>query len=58
MPEATTSIGKAIHDLNVFLFEKNKKVMYVVALIVIPALTYVVFNWEAKDKAGEMLGSS
>lgn len=58
MAEGTTSIGKALHNLNVFLFEKNKKVMYVVALILIPALTYFVFNWEAKDKAEDMLGRS
>jgi hypothetical protein len=56
MAEGTTSIGKALHNLNVFLFEKNKKVMYVVALILIPALTFFVFNWEAKDKAPDMLG--
>lgn len=57
MAEGTTSIGKALHELNVFLFEKNKKVMYIVALILIPAVTYFVFNWEAKDKAPEMLGA-
>ena len=56
MAEGTTSIGKALHNLNVFLFEKNKKVMYVVALILIPALTYFVFNWEANDKADDILG--
>jgi hypothetical protein len=56
MAEGTTNIGKALHNLNVFLFEKNKKVMYVVALILIPAVTFFVFNWEAKDKAPDMLG--
>ena len=57
MAEGTTSIGKSLHNLNVFLFEKNKKVMYVVALILIPSITYFVFNWEAKNKAADMLGS-
>ena len=52
-----SSIGRSLHEINVFLFEKNKKAMYLVALIVIPGLTGLVFNSEAKDKAGEMLGS-
>jgi hypothetical protein len=51
-----SSIGTALHEVNVFLFDKNKKAMYLVALITIPGLTGFVFNMEAKDKADDMLG--
>ncbi|MBN1389925.1 MAG: hypothetical protein JXA22_04715 [Candidatus Thermoplasmatota archaeon] len=52
-----SGIGTSLHDLNIFLFEKNKKAMYLVALITIPGLTGLVFKMEADDKAGEVLGS-
>ena len=47
-------IGASLHKMNVFLFEKNKKAMYVAAFIMIPGLTAFVFNLEA-DK--NMLGA-
>lgn len=46
-----STIGNVLHEANVFLFEKNKKIMYVVALLVIPGLTGFVFYLESKDKA-------
>ncbi|MGA1792727.1 MAG: hypothetical protein ACMUHM_02145 [Thermoplasmatota archaeon] len=50
-----STIGRSLHDVNVFLFEKNKKIMYLVALITIPGLTGFVFNLEANGK--NMLGA-
>ncbi|MBN1538834.1 MAG: hypothetical protein JW939_01715 [Candidatus Thermoplasmatota archaeon] len=49
-----SSIGAYLHQINVLLFEKNKKIMYVVALITIPGLTGLVFKLEADD--ADMLG--
>ena len=50
-----STIGKTLHQTNVFLFEKNKKIMYVVALLVIPGLTGFVFYLESNGK--NMLGA-
>lgn len=49
-------IGAYLHQTNIFLFEKNKKAMYVIALITIPGLTGLVFKLETDDKASEILG--
>lgn len=52
-----SSLTSILGSINSFIFEKNKKITYIVALLVIPAFTYAVFSWEASDKADLVLGS-
>lgn len=54
---SSSSIGSMLGKLNSFIFEKNKKVTYVVSPIIIVILTFAVFSWEASDKADQVLGA-
>ncbi|MGA1848311.1 MAG: hypothetical protein ACMUHB_03130 [Thermoplasmatota archaeon] len=51
-------LGASLHALNVFIFEKNKKITSIVGAIAIVALTFAVFSWEASAKSGEMLDAN
>jgi hypothetical protein len=43
-------IGSILHEANIFIFEKNKKVTGIVGAILILILTVSVFSWEASSK--------
>ncbi len=50
-----SGIGQIMHDVNEFIFIKNKKVTSGISIILIIGLTFLVFNSEASAKAEEML---
>ena len=43
----SSNIGSTLHEINVFLFEKNKKATSIIGGILIVCLTYMVFWMEA-----------
>ncbi|MFW3146730.1 MAG: hypothetical protein ACMUIE_07970 [Thermoplasmatota archaeon] len=50
---STRSIGEMLHSINSFIFEKNKVATSIVAIILIPILTGIIFSIEAnKDVMG------
>jgi hypothetical protein len=49
-----SGLGSALHDLNTFIFEKNKRTTSIVGTISILIITFAVFEWEASSKTDIM----
>ena len=50
-----SGIGQILHDVNEFIFVKNKKITSIISIIMIVGLTFIVFNSEASAKAEDIL---